>query len=309
MAVLYGRAGRLTAENGGFRPGQEHFASALSCSACDRVLGTPAGLRAAPAELQLDPAVEGCFAYEHEVAGVETTAYRATAAAARLDSQFAALPPGWEARAAPDGRAYYVDHNMSTTHWEPPAAAAPPSATAAAAAPSQSVDVVCVGGPRRGVWLPGLDRGHTAFTRDADDEPVAAGWFAGFQPIPAHCCSCHTLVGWVFRNAAHAGEDAARLMAQSAASSAETAELSEGGTLAETMAGIVGMTPESAEDTRAAMHVASLDEACQRAELERMAAAQAAARAAELAAAWPRLAGEPSRGRHCHQVPISTERA
>ncbi|KAJ8606904.1 hypothetical protein CTAYLR_008934 [Chrysophaeum taylorii] len=32
----------------------------------------------------------------------------------------APLPPGWEQKVAPDGRAYYVDHNTKTTHWERP---------------------------------------------------------------------------------------------------------------------------------------------------------------------------------------------
>jgi len=39
-----------------------------------------------------------------------------------------ALPAGWEERKAPDGRAYFVDHNTHTTHWErpkPPPPAAP----------------------------------------------------------------------------------------------------------------------------------------------------------------------------------------
>lgn len=36
-----------------------------------------------------------------------------------------ALPPGWEANRAPDGRTYYTDHNTQTTQWNPPPAAAP----------------------------------------------------------------------------------------------------------------------------------------------------------------------------------------
>ena len=34
----------------------------------------------------------------------------------------APLPAGWEARAAGDGRIYYVDHNTQTTQWERPKA-------------------------------------------------------------------------------------------------------------------------------------------------------------------------------------------
>lgn len=34
--------------------------------------------------------------------------------------QEAPLPPGWEQKYAPDGRAYYIDHNTKTTHWERP---------------------------------------------------------------------------------------------------------------------------------------------------------------------------------------------
>lgn len=30
------------------------------------------------------------------------------------------LPAGWEVRTSPDGKAYYVDHNTRTTHWDPP---------------------------------------------------------------------------------------------------------------------------------------------------------------------------------------------
>jgi hypothetical protein len=30
------------------------------------------------------------------------------------------LPPGWEAKVAPDGRKYYVDHNTGSTSWTPP---------------------------------------------------------------------------------------------------------------------------------------------------------------------------------------------
>ena len=30
------------------------------------------------------------------------------------------LPPGWEARIAPNDRLYYVDHNTRTTHWKHP---------------------------------------------------------------------------------------------------------------------------------------------------------------------------------------------
>lgn len=32
----------------------------------------------------------------------------------------ASLPPGWELKYAPDGRAYYVDHATKTTHWTLP---------------------------------------------------------------------------------------------------------------------------------------------------------------------------------------------
>ena len=64
------------------------------------------------------------------------------------------LPPGWEAKTALDGRAYYIDHNTQTTHWEPPApppaySAAPPAygahapagagAAAAAGQPAQPI--------------------------------------------------------------------------------------------------------------------------------------------------------------------------
>ncbi len=33
----------------------------------------------------------------------------------------AVLPTGWEQKISPDGKAYYVDHNTRTTHWQPPA--------------------------------------------------------------------------------------------------------------------------------------------------------------------------------------------
>jgi atrophin-1 interacting protein 4 len=51
------------------------------------------------------------------------------------------VPPGWEARSAPDGRKYYVNHATKTTHWSiptefqsqsPAAAAAPPTPATAA---------------------------------------------------------------------------------------------------------------------------------------------------------------------------------
>lgn len=52
------------------------------------------------------------------------------------------LPPGWEKKVAPDGRAYYIDHNTQQTSWDPPAPPPPyggagPPAYAAAPAPQQ----------------------------------------------------------------------------------------------------------------------------------------------------------------------------
>ena len=43
------------------------------------------------------------------------------------------LPAGWEIKATPEGRAYYIDHNTRTTHWDPPAATASPPAALARA--------------------------------------------------------------------------------------------------------------------------------------------------------------------------------
>ncbi|KZT21806.1 HECT-domain-containing protein [Neolentinus lepideus HHB14362 ss-1] len=40
----------------------------------------------------------------------------------RSESSSASLPPGWEVRFDPRGRAYYVDHNTHTTTWQRPAA-------------------------------------------------------------------------------------------------------------------------------------------------------------------------------------------
>ena len=30
------------------------------------------------------------------------------------------LPPGWEERVSPDGRAYFIDHNTQQTQWHRP---------------------------------------------------------------------------------------------------------------------------------------------------------------------------------------------
>ncbi|KAI8073640.1 hypothetical protein BDF21DRAFT_423941 [Thamnidium elegans] len=38
----------------------------------------------------------------------------------------APLPPGWEARQAPNGQYYFIDHNTETTTWEDPRRFTPP---------------------------------------------------------------------------------------------------------------------------------------------------------------------------------------
>ncbi|POY70622.1 hypothetical protein BMF94_6400 [Rhodotorula taiwanensis] len=44
----------------------------------------------------------------------------ALAALTVSDEQLGALPSGWERRATPSGRAYFVDHNTKTTTWDDP---------------------------------------------------------------------------------------------------------------------------------------------------------------------------------------------
>jgi hypothetical protein len=66
-------------------------------------------------------------ALEHLLAGETppTEAERRAAAAAASASPAGGaaqqqLPPGWEARTAPDGRPFYLDHRTQTTHWQLP---------------------------------------------------------------------------------------------------------------------------------------------------------------------------------------------
>lgn len=49
-----------------------------------------------------------------------TTTYPAAASGGNTTVGLGELPPGWEQRITPEGRAYYVDHNTRTTTWVDP---------------------------------------------------------------------------------------------------------------------------------------------------------------------------------------------